>query len=505
MDGMPHRGSWSPASLLFSVVILGYCGWILSLPVFPSQDGPAHLYYADVLSQLLFHAPVFSSQYQITHLLPPYALQNYLLVLLLHWFSPVLAEKSIACLCVILTGYGFRYFANRLGPSGDGMALLASPFFLHVYLFLGFYNYCMAVGLAFWAMGTWLQTGGSPWRRRIGFLCLVLLTTLTHPVPVLLILAFCGAAWGLNALTRRGQPRQQVADLATLAVASTSLIFIGRFVDRSTASPVSLMLSAVRQGDFAWARLLLFVRMAILSPITLTGYRYALLTMVLLILAAALWSNGRDLLRRNFTAAQLSLAGGLLIAALLPLLPSIVNGSGFLFADRLTFPCVLLIMASGASLKLGDYERTVTLAGAVCGILALLTLQTALGPVARLLVLPEHPVARPGQRTWIVNVMNLPAGLSFNPCTTAGARILQQEKRAWLNNPPWLGLSITMLKAKGQPADLFESLRTDPQLALVLVHCGGPDDGITDRLQSRFPGRWTESKTPWANLLRPKN
>jgi hypothetical protein len=339
---------------------------------------------------------------------------------------------------------------------------------------------------------------------------LVALTALTHPVPVLFILAFCGAALVLGALTRHGTDgaaattSPAIGDVLTLGLAGTSLIYIGRYIDRSTASPAALMWSAVRHGDLAWSRLFLFIRMFILSPITLPGYRYALLAILLLVLAAALWKNGSELFHRQYTAAQLSLAGGLLIAALFPLLPSVVNGSGYLFADRLTVPCVLLIIAAGSRLELGKHRQAATFAGAGCGILALVTLQMVLGPVARFLALPNHPAPKPGGEAWILNVMNLPTGLTFNPCTTAGVRILQQEKRAWLNNPPWLGLSITMLKAKGQPPDLLERLRSDPNLAIVVVHCGGPDDGITDRLQSRFPGRWNESKQRWANILRPR-
>jgi len=497
------------AGFLFALLLLGYCAWVLSLPVFPSQDGPAHLYFADVLAQLLGHRPVFSQQYEITHLVPPYALQNYSLALLLRWLPPPLAEEVMVCVCVLLGGYGFRCFANRLGPAGDLMALLALPFLLNVYLFLGFYNYCMAVGLAFWAMGTWLRRGTFPWRRRVLFLLLVLLTMLAHPVPVLIVLAFCGATLVLAALGRKRWEHAPelgatgFADVLTLGVAGASLIYISRFVDRSTISPLGGMLAALRHGDLAWARLFLFLRMFIVSPVTSPAYRYFLLALLLLILAAAWWRNGKEFVRRYFTAAQLSLGGGLLLAVLLPLLPSVVNGSGFLFADRLTIVSVLLMIAAGARVDLGSRSRIAGAAGAACGVAALVALEIVLGPVARFLALPAHPAAAPGEGTWIVNAMNLPAGLMFNPCTTAGARILQQEQRAWLNNPPWLGLSITMLRAKGPAADFRRRMQDDRDLAIIVVHCGGSDDGMTDKLQARFPGRWNLSKERWANILRP--
>jgi hypothetical protein len=497
----------SRTRFLFSLILLGYCAWILSLPVFPSQDGPAHLYYGGVLSQILSGHQVFSGQYEVTHWVPPYALQNYFLALLLRWLSPLLAEKIIACVCVLLTGYGFRFFANRLGPSGDLVALFALPFLLHVYLFLGFYNYCMAVGLAFFAMGTWLQGKWPPWRRRVAFLALVLLTMLSHPVPVLFVLAFCGGALVLGWLLRNSStsevPIPQFADALTLGFASTTLLYIGRFVDRSTGSPLGATLAALRHGDVAWLRLLLFVRMLIVSPVTSAVYRYFLVAIVLLFLVAACWQNGKDLARRRFTAAQLSLAGGLLIAAWLPLFPSVVNGSGFLFADRLTIVSVLLIIAAAARLDLSAGSRLASAGGALCGIAALLALEMVLGPVGRFLSLPNHPVVQTAENTWIVNIMNGPANLTFNPCTTAGVRILQQEQRAWLNNPPWLGLSITMLRAKGPAADFGQHLRTDSKLAIVVVHCGGSDDGITGQLEAKFPGRWNVSKERWANILRP--
>jgi hypothetical protein len=37
----------------FAVGVAACCVWILSLPVFPSEDGPVHVYYATVMTTLL--------------------------------------------------------------------------------------------------------------------------------------------------------------------------------------------------------------------------------------------------------------------------------------------------------------------------------------------------------------------------------------------------------------------------------------------------------------------
>jgi hypothetical protein len=74
----------------FAVGVATCCAWMLSLPVFPSEEGLVHVYHATVMSKLLsgVHGPL-SDAFRIRHLRPPYSLYYYLLIGLLQCFPPL--------------------------------------------------------------------------------------------------------------------------------------------------------------------------------------------------------------------------------------------------------------------------------------------------------------------------------------------------------------------------------------------------------------------------------
>src|SRR5271165_6337573 len=55
---------------------------VLAVPVFPTQDGPIHLYYTDILRSLLTHTGSYPQYFAIKSVLTPYALEYYVLLVL---------------------------------------------------------------------------------------------------------------------------------------------------------------------------------------------------------------------------------------------------------------------------------------------------------------------------------------------------------------------------------------------------------------------------------------
>jgi hypothetical protein len=242
--------------------------------------------------------------------------------------------------------------------------------------------------------------------------------------------------------------------------------------------------------------------MYMVSPLALSVYRYGLITLVLLGLAISIHQTRMNLRKRSFTVAQLTFAYGLLLIICFPLLPTWINHAA-LFAERTGVLCVLLILAAASGLNLRDRSSAVLLAGAGVSIAALATLQMAVGPAARRVAMPDRLRAtEPVSEQVLMSAMNTPVGLTFDPCRTAGVRLIQQEKGIWFN-PSLLDSNYMMLRRRGEPAPLSELLASDRPLTFVLVHCGGPDAGLTLLLESRFPGKWTVSRGAWANIFRP--
>src|ERR1700761_8056475 len=116
--------------VLFAVLVTLFCLWALSLPLFPTQDGPMHKYYVHAISSLLSGSHAYEA-YTIRHPFPPYATHYALLMGLTRVVSFDTAEKILICLIFVCTACSVRYCARAMGPAGDWLSLCAVPLVLH--------------------------------------------------------------------------------------------------------------------------------------------------------------------------------------------------------------------------------------------------------------------------------------------------------------------------------------------------------------------------------------
>src|ERR1700712_5538131 len=99
---------------VFAALLLISLLTVVTCRIFPSQDGPLHLYYAEVTRNLLLGTGHYQSGFVISHFLTPYILQTGVLVALDQLFDPLLSEKLLVCLYIILFCLGFRYLIHSL-------------------------------------------------------------------------------------------------------------------------------------------------------------------------------------------------------------------------------------------------------------------------------------------------------------------------------------------------------------------------------------------------------
>ena len=491
--------------LIFPLLVLAGCIWILSLPVFPSQDGPAHLYFAEVSARLFSGSDFFAQNFQIAHRLPPYAVLYYLLMMLLRWFSPVMAEKIVVALCFAVPAVGFLRFARSLGPAGGIVSLAALPLFLHRYLFLGFYNYSLALGLMWFAMAVWSGVGRSRGRQRVIFLLLVAATTLAHAVTLLLLLGFCWTQLLLSAwLNRRSATHElsgvRTGDWVTLLCASSSLLYVAHYVDRAAALSGNAAVPGSQFG-FYGHRLLEVLQMYLVAPVIGVEYCLLLLLVVIVALAVALRATVKDVAARQVNNSQVSLGWGLLLLAGLAFLPTWMNHAA-LFAERLAVPCVLLIAAAAARAVPAGKTRVFTLAAAAVCVAAMGMLGPAINSVSRYVEVPVREMLPPRQPVLLANALNTPVGLTFDPCRHAGVRLIQQSNGLWLN-VGLLDSDYMMLRPKHDAPEFESLLQQRPDAAVVVTHCGGDDHGLTGKIMAQYPNRWKLQRGKWANVLGP--
>ena len=488
-------------SVLLFLLLSAYVGWLLSMPAWPSQDGPVHLYYTRVLGALFSSEPSpFRTYFFIKHLLPPYALYYYTLLAFSHFMPLLTADRVVVCGYVISFVLGFRYAARALGANFGVTSLLASALTLNWALGMGFANFCLSLSFALWAIGLWLRTGsGAEWGRRTGFLALLVVITLTHPVPLLLVLSFCGLDllcrfFATRKSWRVREPRELRNGFATLFVGSLCMIYVKAFTVAHPLKQRTQVPGTVSQHIVRRIKDLLIVK----NVEVLYGrwwqievYRVCLglILVVGVIFAVQQW-------RRNRAGGVWRPSDSMTVYAaclfvVIPLLPSDMSGAYYFF-ERLNIMLWISVLlaasgwspgvtaVSGNRLALSAAARQITLASLGAGVFAVLFTAILLHAAERTLrpfamrdyALAHTQLPLQGRLAMVLNGDQerkyLWAGPPWDPYYWDTVALLRRND-AIMVNAPWLDSPIIPLaETSVVPGSVLP-----PQLAnspLILVH-----------------------------------
>jgi hypothetical protein len=449
---------------------------ILSFPVFPSQDGGAHAYYAEAWRGVLAGEAPYSGAYVVRGAMPPYSLDLWLRGGLQEAVSSIWAEKLVAAVTVLLFLGGFRSFAGAMA------SWLALPFAVNKQLMMGFTNFSLGLGilfylLAFWRRSIWLTWG------------LVTLLMFTHPVPLLFGLLYMSAQAAVGGWQRR--------EIMIAGGSWASALYVLSFTG---GGGVTLDWKPAKLGE----KLVSLLDLVPVSPLESLGYRLLLATAISFGLVLA-WRAVRRGERRM--EHLLPLAAGLGCLALFPLLPFSVNGSYF-FDERFPLFGLLLVFRSGAHAPVSERgKRRMTWVLAAITLLGLGWQQMVLRPYAdALAVVGNARTVRAGARGAIVAQPKQGwGGVLWNPCQWSAGHYFARSHALLVNNP-WMNLPIMALR----PTAASESDTTDPEgMAQMLGQQKVPlDFAIVEDCQSstRPAGTWDEvmarqglKRAPWGS------
>lgn len=469
VERQPTAASVEPASRRVSpefaaviALVVVYVIWLLSLPAFPTQDGPIHLYYTHVLGALFSHRPTpYADFYRVKHLLPPYSLYYYALLGMSRVVSFSMADRLVVSAYVVSFVFGFRYVARSLGQAADAMTLFATLLLLNWPLGMGFVNFCLALSFAFWAIGLWLRFAGRAGALpRIGFVLLAVLIMFTHPVPLLAVLGVAGLELVLRVIANRRAIRSMqslVSDIITWIAAACTLGYVKLF---TASRPLQQTSVGQEAGSFA-------VRLAhnvtnyasekgvafLLGPgLALRSYRLILLVAIAVPLFLAIRQFVLNRRSGRWTAADVTLVLAIAAIVLMPFVPPDLNGSHF-FAERLLLIVWLLPLfaASGSALSRRGLRIAMFSFALVAQAIILPLANAKMRPVANAIAAvdraPAEIAAAPGAIGLVLDdarPMEAPPGLSFNPFLWAAVDVLRHDN-AILANTPWLDLEIIPL------------------------------------------------------------
>lgn len=124
---------------------------------YPTLDGPAHLYNAQLLKCYLLGDEAVRTWFELHPLPVPNWLDHALLAGLLTVVPGWLAEKVLVILYIAGMALGFRRLMRTLAPCNEVLSLLVFPL-IHGCLFnMGFFNFSLGVALWFFAVAEGLK------------------------------------------------------------------------------------------------------------------------------------------------------------------------------------------------------------------------------------------------------------------------------------------------------------------------------------------------------------
>jgi hypothetical protein len=167
---------------------------VFSHHFFPTLDGPAHLYNANLINHMLVHTD-FESFFRFnSEPVPNWT--GHILLCFFKWFLPgYLAEKMLLITYFVGISYAFRRLVKSFNPEYIILSYLIFPFTYNALLSFGFYNFSLGIIGLFLILSFWIRNhqtiAGS--FKKIGILAvLFILTYFSHIVTFGVALLACG-------------------------------------------------------------------------------------------------------------------------------------------------------------------------------------------------------------------------------------------------------------------------------------------------------------------------
>ena len=519
---------------LFAAMMLIYSIWVLMLPVFPTQDGPMHRYYIHVLDAVLHHSQLYSV-YRIRHPFPPYATHYGLLLALSHVVSYDMAEKLFTILIIVCFGYGLRFCSMGCGPAGEVISFFSAPLFLHWALMMGFMNYSLALGIFLFVAGCWQRACTGKPQYWVPFAVLVCLLTVTHPVPLLILLALCTFDLLLRSFFLRARGTGFEGRTIAFAIAALVFCFVAFQVPAASLQKHAASSVFADMGFHARtaAQCLLLAGVSPFYTVTHSLLPNLYRLILYAIFAGALLLGARAL-RVHWAARQIGfsdtfLISTVLLAVAIPILPDYVNGSGF-FSTRMVVLLWIgaLVAASGVDTLSLPTQRALRWSALGCAAISLLAAQVYFRPVAIQLSRVEQQSIPGNQRGLVLtgpdldNYVHHRYQVAFDPFAWGPALAFVRANDVILDSP-WIDQNIAPLQAVPGSPLMVDDIRmthlskTDPgflpgaslpqskehsltQAATVLLYSDTPPElekGIGEQLPLPDASRFTCSRESW--------
>ena len=223
--------------MLFVALLAVYLIPVWSFHYFPSSDGPAHVANAHIIRE--YSSPqgaLFRTYFSFNSTPEPNWSGHLIMAVLMYLVPPLIAEKLLISLCIVLLPVSMRYALGVIAPQARFLAFLSFPFTYTSMLHNGFYNFCLSLPMFLFAWGWWMRHRDSlsmAKTTKLGLLCVVVffchLISMVMVCAGIAVMLVAEALWTAPKGARQNNPKLY---LVGAAAALPCVVLMGLFFGR---------------------------------------------------------------------------------------------------------------------------------------------------------------------------------------------------------------------------------------------------------------------------------
>jgi len=144
----------------FYLLILVHLLPVILLPYFVTHDGPAHVYNANLIQQLLFDKGGLASFFfEFNPQILPNWISHLMLLLFNQILSPEVSERIVIAIYIVAFPLSFRALVLAINPSAFAATYLIFPYVQAFSILTGLYSFCLGLCLMFYVLYKWKKSG----------------------------------------------------------------------------------------------------------------------------------------------------------------------------------------------------------------------------------------------------------------------------------------------------------------------------------------------------------
>jgi hypothetical protein len=214
-------------AVAFWAIVLAYLLPVWVFRYVPTQDGPSHVFNAQVIKDYRDPAAGYAEVFAIRPDPLPNWTSHLLLAALLHLVPPLTAEKVLVSLYVVGFAGALRYFLGAFGERCRPLSWAGLLFIYNRCFWLGFYNYCLGLVLL-WAILGYALRRREALHITQAVVLMILLTAAYFTHLFSFLLAWAGALLAVLRIPPWRSPGLVLTFLAGLPAACLTLDYFER-------------------------------------------------------------------------------------------------------------------------------------------------------------------------------------------------------------------------------------------------------------------------------------